>query len=38
MKYNGMVKGPNDPANTTTGQIGFQTVWSYYGSSYLWTN
>lgn len=31
MKYNGMVKGPNDPSNATAGQIGFQTVWSYYG-------
>mgnify|MGYP003135957631 CR=1 FL=1 len=31
MKYNGMVKGPNDPINAPSGQTGFQTVWSYYG-------
>ena len=31
MKYNGMVKGPNDPNNTA--QLGMMTAWSYYGSA-----
>lgn len=32
MKYNGMVLGPNDPANTT--QLGMMTAWSYFGSAF----
>ena len=34
MKYNGMVRGPNDPNNAPSGQIGFQTVWNYYGTAF----
>tara|TARA_R110002167_G_scaffold159_2_gene907 strand:+ start:3296 stop:6595 length:3300 start_codon:yes stop_codon:yes gene_type:complete len=34
MKYNGMVKGPNDPSNAPSGQTGFQTVWGYYGAAF----